>query len=218
MIRINLLPTEEVERAADQRQQIATVGLVVALSVLVLIVLHSVQAARTAAAQHHLNQVREELQAIVGPYSEVLKIQAQQKELQEKLDVIKQLEAKSGGPVRMLTDLSSATPDKLWLTEFAEAGGTAKMSGFSVDEQTIADFLRRLGASTYFTGVDLEETTQVTTDNVKQKKFTLRAQVNYAGAPAQDAPPAAPAKAPAKTAMAEPDAPTQTASRGRVAP
>jgi type IV pilus assembly protein PilN len=112
----------------------------------------------------------------------------------------------------MLADLSSATPDKLWLTEFAESGGNAKMSGFSVDEQTIADFLRRLGGSTYFTGVDLEETTQVTTENVKQKKFTLRAQVNYAGAAPQAPKPGG------KTAMAEPSAPTQTASRGRVAP
>jgi type IV pilus assembly protein PilN len=217
MIRINLLPTEEVERAAGQRQEIATVGLVLALGVLLLIVVHSVQAARTAATQHHVNQVREELQAIVGPYSEVLKIQAQQKELQEKLDVIHQLEARSGGPVRVLADLSSATPDKLWLTEFSETGGTAKMSGFSVDEQTIADFLRRLGGSTYFAGVDLEETTQVTTENVKQKKFVLRAQVNYGGAaPAAPKPGAPTGKE--KTAMAAPDAPTQTASRGRVAP
>jgi type IV pilus assembly protein PilN len=212
MIRINLLPTEEVERAAGQRQEIATVGLVVAVSVLALIVVHSVQAARTAATQHHVNQVREELQAIVGPYAEVLKIQAQQKELQEKLDVIKSLEARSGGPVHMLADLSSATPDKLWLTEFAESGGNAKMSGFSVDEQTIADFLRRLGGSTYFTGVDLDETTQVTTENVKQKKFTLRAQVNYAGGP----PPAA--KPSGKTAAADTAAPTMTASRGRITP
>jgi hypothetical protein len=79
MIRINLLPTEEVERAAGQRQEIATVGLVVAVSVLALIVVHSVQAARTAATKHNLNQVREVLQAIVGPYAEVLKIQALQR-------------------------------------------------------------------------------------------------------------------------------------------
>lgn len=212
MIRINLLPTEEVERAADQRQQIATVGLVVAVAVLVLFAVHSVQAARTAATQHRVNQVREELQAIVGPYAEVLKIQAQQKELQEKLDVITKLEARSGGPVRVLTDLASATPDKLWLTEFAEVGGNAKMSGFSVDEQTIADFLRRLGASTYFTGVDLEETTQVTQENVKQKKFTLRAQVNYAGTT-----PAAPKPGENKKSAAV-ASPMMTASREGVMP
>ena len=212
MIRINLLPTEEVERAADQRQQIATVGLAVALSVLALIIVHSVQAARSATTQRRLNQVRQELQAITGPYADVIKIQAQQRELEEKLKVISQLEARSGGPVHVLADLSGATPEKLWLTEFAEAGGNAKMSGFSVDEQTIADFLRRLGASSYFTGVDLEETTQVTQENVKQKKFTLRAQVNYAGAP----PPAKPAAAPEKTAAAA--APTMTAALRGVTP
>ena len=217
MIRINLLPTEEVERAADQRQQIATVGLVVAVSLLALVVIHSVQAARTARANHRLTQVREELEAITGPYKELVKIQARQKELEEKLKVITQLEARSGGPVKVMSDLAGAMPEKLWLTEFNEAAGTVKMSGFSVDEQTIADFLRRLGSSNYFTGVDLEETTQVTQENVKQKKFTLKAQVNYAGGPATPA--AAPgAQPPGKTAAAKPAQPTMTASAGGVTP
>jgi type IV pilus assembly protein PilN len=215
MIRINLLPSEEVERAADQRQQIATVGLVLALGVLGLVVMHSWQAARIATTNHHIKQVTEELNTIAGPYADVLKIQQQSRELEEKLKVIVQLEARSGGPVRMLADLSGATPDKLWLTDFNETGGAVHMSGFSVDEQTIADFLRRLGTSSYFSGVDLEETTQVTQDNVKQKKFTLKAQVNYAGATAPA--PAKPAgKAPDKTAAA--DAPTVVARAGRVTP
>ena len=220
MIRINLLPTEEVERAADQRQQIATVGLVVAVSLLALVVIHSVQAARTARANHRLTQVREELEAITGPYNELVKIQAQQKELEEKLKVITQLEARSGGPVKVMSDLAGAMPDKLWLTEFNEAAGTVKMSGFSVDEQTIADFLRRLGSSNYFTGVDLEETTQVTQENVKQKKFTLKAQVNYAGGPPSAVPAgAAPgAPPPGKTAAAKPASPTMTASAAGVTP
>ncbi len=215
MIRINLLPTEEVERAADQRQQIATVGLVIAMSVLILIVVHSIQAARVGATQRRLDSVRDELQAIAGPFADVMKIQAQQRELEEKLKVISQLEARSGGPVKMLSDLSGATPEKLWLNEFTEAGGAARMTGFSVDEQTIADFLRRLGSSSYFAGVDLEETTQVTQDNIKQKKFTLRAQVNYAGAPPQPAKPGAP---PQKTTAADPAERTVTASRGGGAP
>ena len=218
MIRINLLPTEEVERAADQRQQIATVGLVVALSVLVLIVVHSVQAARNATTQHRVNQVREELEAITGPYDQVLKIQAQQRELESKIRVIGQLEARSGGPVNVMSDLSGAVPEKLWLIEFAETGGMARMTGFSVDEQTIADFLRKLSTSTYFTGVDLEETQQVTADNVKQKKFTLRAQVNYAGATAGAPPASKPGTPRGKTASASPATPTMTAAAGRVTP
>ena len=201
MIRINLLPSEEVERAADQRQQLATVGLIVAVAAFVLVVMHSWQAARFAATNRHVTQVTAELQSIAGPYGDVLKIQAQQRELEEKLKVISRLEARSAGPVRMLADLSSATPEKLWLTELSEAGGTVHIVGFSVDEQTIADFLRRLGGSTTFSGVDLEETTQVTADGVKEKKFALKAQVNYAeppGAPKPGAPAAG------KTATAAP--------------
>jgi type IV pilus assembly protein PilN len=210
MIRINLLPSEEVERAADQRQQIATVGLVLAVGLLAPVLLHSVQAARFATTNRRLTSVTTELQEISGQYADVLKIQAQQKELEEKLKVITQLEARSSGPVHMLTDLSSAMPEKLWLVEFTEAGGAARMSGFGVDEQTIADFLRRLGTSSYFAQVDLDETTQVTEGGVKQKKFVLKAQVNYAGQGQKPAP------APQRSASA--GEPVRTAATGRVVP
>jgi type IV pilus assembly protein PilN len=70
-------------------------------------------------------------------------IEQQKQELREKLRVIGQPE--EGRPVRILADLSSATPDKLWLTEFADSGGTLKLTGIGVDEQTVADFLRKLG-------------------------------------------------------------------------
>jgi type IV pilus assembly protein PilN len=212
MIRINLLPTSDVQRAADQRQQIATVGFLFAVAALVFIVLHSVQAARFATTQHHLTRVTDELQSIAGDFADVLKIQAQSKELEAKLKIISQLEARGAGPVRMMADLSSAVPDKLWLTEFTETNGTAKMTGFSVDEQTIADFLRRLSGSGYFKGVDLEETEQVTQDGVKQKKFTMKAQVNYAG------PAPTPGAAPPRHAAATTDDATRLADRGRVQP
>jgi type IV pilus assembly protein PilN len=208
MIRINLLPTTEVQRAADQRQQVATVGFILAVGVLVFATLHSIQAARFATTQHRLTQVTDELQSMAGPFADVLRIQAHQKDLEAKLKVISQLEARSGGPVRMMADLSSSMPEKLWLTEFTEAGGTAKITGFSVDEQTIADFLRRLGQSSYFKSVDLDETTQVTQDGVKQKKFTLKAQVNYAG----------PASGTAQHAAATPDDHDRLASSGKVTP
>ena len=91
----------------------------------------------------------------------------------DKLRVIGQLERKKVGPVRILAGLSEATPEKLWLTEFADAGGTLKLTGLGVDEQTVADFMRRLGTLSFFRTVDLDETSQVTQDGAKVKKFVF---------------------------------------------
>jgi type IV pilus assembly protein PilN len=184
MIRINLIPAEEVQRSAGKRQQMAIGLLAVGASVLLLIGLHGWQQIAIMSANRAQARLEREIAELKGPYEAVVQMERQKKELQEKLAVIRELEAKKVGPVRMLTDLSEATPDKLWLTEFVETNGSVRLSGLGVDEQTVADFLRRLDKSPYFVGVDLEETSQVETGGVKHKRFVIKARINYAAAPA----------------------------------
>ena len=193
MIRINLLPAEEAQRAAGRRQELAAGVLILGVFVFGLVVAHTWQAARMAGAQRALRRVDQELADIQGPYADVTRMELQKKELRDKLRVISELEAKKVGPVQLLADLSSATPDKLWLTEFDESGGVLKLSGLGVDEQTIADFMRRLGSSKVFRSIDLDETSQVDQDGIKQKKFVIKGQAAYlagATATAQAQPPA----------------------------
>ena len=190
MIRINLIPAEEVQRSAGKRQQMAIGAVVVGCAVLLLVLMHGWQQLALMAANREQAQLEREIAELKGPYETVLDMERQKKELEEKLAVISDLEAKKVGPVRMLIDLSEATPEKLWLTEFVETSGSARLSGLGVDEQTVADFLRRLDGSPFFLGVDLDETSQVETGGVKHKRFVIRANIDYAAAPA--APGAAP--------------------------
>jgi type IV pilus assembly protein PilN len=183
MIRINLLPAEETARAAGRRKDLAIGTVVLGAVGLAFLGAHVWQGARFAAANRQLRQVNEQLKAIAGPYADVTRMEQQKQELREKLRVIGQLEAKKVGPVRILADLSAATPDKLWLTEFADTGGTLKLTGLGADEQTVADFLRRLGVLPFFQTVDLDETSQVDQEGAKLKKFVIRGQLDY-GAPA----------------------------------
>jgi type IV pilus assembly protein PilN len=183
MIRINLLPVEDAQRAAGRRQELALGTLVIAIAALGLVAAHLWQGVRITSARRELRRMAAEIAAIEGPYSDVLRIEAQKQELREKLRVIAQLEAKKVGPVRILADLSTATPDKLWLTEFADTNGTLKLTGLGVDEQTVADFLRRLGTLPFFQSVDLDETSQVDQEGAKLKKFVIRGQIDY-GVPA----------------------------------
>ena len=101
----------------------------------------------------------------------------------------------------MLDDLSVATPEKLWVVEFSEAGGNTKMVGLALDNETIADFMRRLQKSPYFFAVDLEETTESKEEDLAGfKRFSIKANVDYAGrgGASSEEKRAAPAKAAAK--------------------
>ncbi len=91
--------------------------------------------------------------------------------------------------MRVLADLSDATPQQVWLLEFTENGGAATITGLALDNQTIATLMRNLAGSPFFTDVDLVETTQSEQDGVALKKFVLRARLSYSGKPL---PPAAP--------------------------
>jgi type IV pilus assembly protein PilN len=184
MIRINLIPQEEIQRSAGRRQQVAYGLLAAAGTAVVLVVGHGWQQVSSLATHRERGRLERQLAELKGPYEQVVAMEKEKKELQEKLAVIRELEAKKFGPVRMLADLSGATPDKLWLTDFSEKNGNIRLAGLGVDEQTVADFMRRLSTSPYFRSVDLEETSEVKNETVKHKRFVIRAQVNYA-APAK---------------------------------
>jgi type IV pilus assembly protein PilN len=184
MIRINLLPAGEAERVAGKRRERATGVLVMCAVAGLLVTVHGWQQARILATGHELSKVESALAAVQGSFAEVTKMEEQKAALREKLTAIGELESKSAGPVHTLEDLSASTPERLWLTEFAESGGQVKLTGFAIDEQTIAEFLRRLSGSASFQSVDLSETSQDEKSNGKQKKFVITAQVAYAAKPA----------------------------------
>lgn len=181
MIRINLIPAAEAQKAEGRRQDLASAALAIGVATLLFVVAHTWQHAQTTSVERDVARLEQELVAIQGSYLDVTRMEVQKKELRERLRVIGELETRKVGPVRVLEDLSGASPDKLWVTEFTETGGSLKLQGVGVDEQTVADFLRRLGTSSYFQGVDLDETSLVDQDGVKHKKFSIRANVNYLG-------------------------------------
>jgi type IV pilus assembly protein PilN len=212
MIRINLIPQEEIQRSAGRRQQVAVGLLAAAATVVLLVVAHGWQQVSSLAAGRERGRLERQLTELKGPYEQVVQMEREKQELQEKLSVIRELEAKKFGPVRMLADLSDATPDKLWLTDFSEKGGSIRLAGLGVDEQTVADFMRRLSTSPYFRNVDLEETSEpkagdtkgeAKNDAMRQKRFVIRAQVNYAAPPK------------AKETRAEAPAPEKVAKAGK---
>ncbi|MEA2626614.1 MAG: hypothetical protein QOD06_2659, partial [Candidatus Binatota bacterium] len=181
MIRINLLPTKEKEQADSRRQELSLLALLLVLELVVFGVVRFSQSARIGALDQEIATEEARLGKLNNQMKEVATLEQKSKDLDAKLKVISDLVQKRVGPVGVMNDLSRATPDRLWITELTETAGSATLIGKAIDNQTIAEFLRALSTSPYFTTVDLVETAQdEASSDIKLRKFIIRTQINYA--------------------------------------
>lgn len=181
MIHVNLLPVREVEREAGRRQETRLVYLGVALIAVVLVGIEFGSRMRLGPLKQEYAKLQADIVALDKKSIELAQLESERKDLEEKLKTIATLEAKKVGPVNVLSDLSDAAPDQVWLLEFKETGGLATISGLGLDDQTIANFMRKLSASPYFAGVDLVETALSEQDGVQLKHFVVNARLSYSG-------------------------------------
>ena len=100
------------------------------------------------------------------------------------------------GPVHILDELASRTPERVWLTSLSATGGKIELEGMSLDNELVALFLTALNDSAYFANVELKETELKTVDALKLNTFRIVAQLESpdAPAPAHQAPPSLKAK------------------------
>jgi type IV pilus assembly protein PilN len=189
MIRINLLPLKDAQRAIDRRQQLSIALLGFALALLVMTIPYMLQGHTLRRLDTDIEQLQDEITKFDAQTAEVRDLEKKRKELEAKLKVIEDLNQKRVGPVRILEDLSGATPEKLWLVDFTDVSGQATLTGMALDNQTIAVFMRQLQASKYFFEVDLVETSQSEpmrgvasgSDGGGFKKFIIKAHLDYLG-------------------------------------
>jgi len=189
MIRINLLPIKEAQRALGRRQQVSIALLSVAVALLVMVIPFLLQGRRLGTLERDIEQLQTEIATYNAQAREVRDLERKRVELNAKLQVIEDLKHRRVGPVRVLEDLGGATPQKLWLVNFTEVGAQATITGLALDNQTIATFMRQLQTSKYFYEVDLVETAQSepqragpgTDDTSAFKKFIVKARLDYLG-------------------------------------
>jgi type IV pilus assembly protein PilN len=162
MIHINLLPTNEIEEASSRRKELLLAGGLFAITLAAVLSVYFFQGTRLNAVNQELGRLENAMVAIRKQNQDLEKIERQKKETEGKIRVVHLLTspARRAAPVHIFDDLSDSAPQMLWLTEFTEVKGAAKINGRSVDNQTIAAFARKLSNSRYFKKVEIRETVQ----------------------------------------------------------
>lgn len=225
MIRINLLPQKEAERSAGRRNQASLVALGATIALLIMIVPYMNQSRQLTIIAGERARLDSEIDRYNDQVKEVSQLEQLRRDVQSKLQVVRDLNDKRVGPAHVLRDLSLATPDNLWLLDFNEGNGNATLTGMALDNETIARFMRQLSASPYFVGVDLVETSRrdqvpaSTRSNgpdagVSFTRFIVKATIDYFGRNGQPAP----ATDGAGVERGKPAAPGSTAALGNKEP
>jgi len=173
MIEINLLPVRAARRRESIRFQLT-------MFVLTLIVVFTLMAVLSASANKRARDVKsklkvtqERIKELDEKVGEIEEYKQQSAKLDQKLAVISDLKKGRLRAVHILDALSELTPEKVWIESLDKSGKGIKITGVALDNETIANFMDKLGRSQYFTGVELEVTEQIGRGGMKLKKFSL---------------------------------------------
>ncbi len=212
MIRINLLPVKKGKRReAGQRQLLYMgMGLLVGIGSIVFVYINSSNERDELIRQNKVIAGDiERLKAELGDYD---KVKAQREELLRQKKSIQALEAGRNGPVYLLREISEIiTPGKgptfdrvtyeenlrrdpnvgfnanwdtkrIWLDSYEEEQKKIKIRGAAKSPEDVAEFLKRLNSSVFFSDVALENTQAAIpagNNHVKYTNFSFAATVNY---------------------------------------
>jgi type IV pilus assembly protein PilN len=215
MIRINLLAARKVKRRDAGEKQLAFMGLSVLATVAIMVFVYLSSQSRLDAITRDNDGVRADIDRMKAELGDYDKIKDQRQDLLKQQKTIQALQAGRTGPLYLMREISEIlTPGKgpsfdhanyeerlrrdpnigfntswdtrrVWLDTFEEVQGKVRIKGSAKTNEDVAEFLKRLQLSIFFSEVYPESTQQVSestlggTLSVKHVAFNLTAKVMY---------------------------------------
>jgi type IV pilus assembly protein PilN len=211
MIKINLLPVKAAKRRAEGQRQLLVGVVTVTIALIGIIFFHTGEVGkvdRVRASNLALSTAIAKLKTEVGDYD---LIKAQREDLIKQRDAIQRLQANRSGPVWLMRELSDILtkgkgptlnrdayeeqrkrdpnagfneawePRRVWLLNYEERDHNVKIKGAAKSDEDVAEFLKRLKQSAFFSDVYWLQT-QPQLDaklNVSYVTFDVTCKVNY---------------------------------------
>jgi len=179
MLKINLLPIRQLKKRAKARNQIAG-GIVIFFSVLVLLALAGMlQAGRISSLNDDIAAMTKEKKSFDKVVKELAALEQKRLDLNNKIAIINKLKSDSSLTVRVLDEVAKIIDsNRMWLTSLDQRGGSLKLTGFALDNQTVAQFMDELKISPFVTSVSLNNSSLKQVSGTDLKSFGLSCSVS----------------------------------------
>lgn len=179
MIRINLLPRDE--RPKQRNIKLPQMGTFAPL-VLVLAAAVAIggtyfhQSKQIKALENTIAQEEQESRRLAPEIAKIKRLNKQRKDLNDRLDVITDLDKDRYFRVHLMDELNRSMPDHMWLTRFEDIGGNRyQVEGVTFSNFLISDFLQNVTNSPWFAFVDLTVAEKGEIGDVNVIKFKAQA-------------------------------------------
>ena len=192
MIRINLLPYREAQRA--QRSQLLVLAFigVLLLAALLYYGIYSIFSARVSAEQQKVRYLQGVTTQLDKKIASIADLRKKRDELLSREGIITDLQDQRDMVVRLFNTLAQVTPDGIFLTKLQQTGNSIRVNGYSQTNSQVAAFMRNIEASKIFAKPELNIISKSRLGNEEVGQFTLQMSIrtptaaSKSGAPAQN--------------------------------
>jgi type IV pilus assembly protein PilN len=190
MIRINLLGQERPKTSrrgpsipleSSLRLILFVASLLVAF--VVLYAMYHQKQTELAGIENRITSLQAEMVRLQQVKSDVQQYEQQKTILQQRIDVIEELQANRSGAQQLLQMIAATVEhsDSLWLTSMSRSGDSLEFTGEAASIDAIANFLTQMKRSGYFGSIEMKQAAE--NDIVKGAQtygFTMSAQISTA--------------------------------------
>jgi len=212
MIRINLLPVKAARKRESGQRQVLLGVVALLAGLAGVVVFHGWASGELGRKKGALQAVKNDIAAAKAQVGDYEDIRRQRDDLHRQKDAIKRLETARTGPVYLMRELSEILtkgqgptfnkeqyeetlrrdpnaginqgwePRRAWLISYTEKSGTVTIHGGAKSDEDVAEFLKRLKLSAFFSEVYWQQTQpqiDARNNNVAFVVFDVACKVNY---------------------------------------
>ncbi len=190
MIRINLLPFRKARKIENIQRQVTIFAIVLAVIMGGMLYYNSMLKSKIKKLDAKVADIKAEISKVERQARKVDNLKKALATLNQKIEVIKDLETKRNeavGLLKSMTEMVAEQPElsadtdakdqkpykRLWFTGFRASGDSVNISGIAVDNKTVADFMTRLEFSNQYVDVNLRTLKQQKVKSLNLKSFEI---------------------------------------------
>ncbi len=160
MIRINLLPVRAAKKREFGRQQLVLFALILVLAAIGNWFWYGKVNSELNSLTQQITRTQQEIAQLEKTIGEVKSIKDDKRALEDKLKILDTLKKGRTGPVKVMDELATIIPQKVWLLDYTESGNSVTMVGQAATYEDLSAFSKKLKASVHFTNITIRTAKQ----------------------------------------------------------